>query len=80
MQFSNIGRIEGAVSLKRRSISCFAIGRVGWRVLDKKVGTDDSTWVVAIVNIVFDSGSLDSVRCRNWVGGEDGFVGRFGRG
>ena len=68
------------MSLRRRSISRFAIGRVEWRLLERKVGTDDSTWIAAIVDIVVDSGSLDLVRCRDWVGGEDGFVGRFGRG
>ena len=80
MRFSKIWRIEGVVSLKRTSISCFAIGRIEWRVLERKVGTDDSTWVAVLVDIVVNSGSLDSVRCRNWVGGEDGFIRRFGRG
>jgi hypothetical protein len=69
VQFSKTGRIGSVISLERRSISCFAVERVECRLFGRKVGTDDSTWVVAIVDIVVDSGSLVSIRCINWVGG-----------
>ena len=62
------------MSLKRRSISCFAVERVEQRILERKVDRDDSTWVAVIVDVVIDSGSLASIRCINWVGGEGGFV------
>ena len=40
--FKKIRKIGGVMSLKRRSISCFAVDRVEWRVIERKVVADDS--------------------------------------
>jgi hypothetical protein len=54
---------------KRRSISCFVVVRVEWRKFERKVGTGDSTWIVAIVGIGAGSSSLVSVNNIAGVGG-----------
>jgi hypothetical protein len=57
------------MSLERRSISCSFVVRIELRILERKVGTDDGAWVVAIADIGVGSDSLVSVRNIVWVGG-----------
>ena len=80
MQFSKIGRIEGVVFLKRKSISHFANEKVEWKKFERKVYIDDSTRVTAIVETFVGSSSLVSIKCKHLAAGRGGFVGRCGRG
>ena len=74
MQSSKIGRLEGVVFLKRKSISRFSNEKVEWRKFERKVYIDDSTRVTAIVETFIGSSSLVSLKCKHLAAGRDGFV------
>ena len=80
MQSSKIGRLEGVVFLKRKSISRFANEKVEWRKFERKVYIVDSSRVTAIVETFVGSSSLVSIECKHLAAGRGGFVGRCERG